>query len=221
MNFEVFTTLPLETASVDLYLRHGPAGSPVARNNFSIDPQYQPETRIKLSQRALRLHPLHQQGFPDVDVALERDRAHDAWVGMMHRGDWRGQVVLRRVNLGTREARSMWVGTWISPDRGGSACLHIGQVGRELTAWVDNLQNPVTLRYANGIKPAPLLEQYGSLSIVSEPEAGMISWGGQDSGICCAQHFFARARPGGQSMQVTGTAVGAERWLKVRGGRCR
>ena len=189
-------------------------------NYFTNDPA----AGVRLGREFLQIH-LAAGGYsPPVDVDLIR--TGEVWAGLLRRGDWSGQVRLVRGGNGG------FTGTWRRKD--GRDCLHVNDTADGLVASLDQLQDPLRIRYANGLTPQPLFETFGWFVGAERNPLGFLRFeiGGEDEGAAGGMSRTIQVRPLGplrgrrSALVLTGMRSGDGRssepdWVRIRSGTCR
>ena len=167
--------------------------------------------------------------FPETQIDLRFDRLTDSWRGQFHRGDVEREVVLERPHMGSGATSSPLVGTW-KRSTVMHNCLHIAQEeSGALVAWMDDLEAPGAMKYANGLKPPnEAVESYGTPVLVSaqtrrgilfEPDAfSAIAPPTYTGGMLSPDGNYIRIHSDGDSLTRNNQHL--EDWRRVRGSSC-
>ncbi|HEY0760082.1 MAG TPA: hypothetical protein VGD59_12590 [Acidisarcina sp.] len=230
-----------DSFSVAVYQRKGPQFDMWSSNWFSDDPTgglFWDGTHLRIQWTDTTAAPPVGGTLDDaIEVDLTYDRARGAWSGLFHRKDFNRQVRLRRPSFspegrrhaGTTLEGSPMVGTWVTTEPIGAKCLHlVQQADGALNAWVDTLQTPGLLRWANGRKPPQnTWEHYGELVRVQQLATSTISAEvGAYGGICCASTVVAKISADGRTLSgnwlpgLNQLGRPAE-WKRIVGSSCR
>ncbi len=216
----------LDHAAVQVYAQGGPSPTLGDGNWFRDDSE-----GVKWSGDHLKISaPAKPKlSFPETQIDLQFDRLTGSWAGLFHRGDINREVVLQRPHVGGERIPSPLVGTWKRSTTMHN-CLHIAQDERgALVAWMDDLEVPGAMRYADGLRPPnKTVESYGTPVLVSaqnqrgilfEPDAfSAIALPTYTGGTLSPDGRYIRMHSGGNSL--TKNIQHLDDWKRVRGGSC-
>lgn len=186
----------LDTFEVGVYRRVGPEVAPFGFNFYVVDEK----EGGSWDGQHLAIHADARSDLPKINIELTWHEKSHTWTGRFERGEFSGQVTLKRPESATVNAL---VGTWFTSGEQGSNCVHIAQqTDGALTAWSDDIQILGRVIYANGLQPpSQTLEGFGEIAKVKffppdriAIELGALPW------LCCSQPFAAKITANGKKL---------------------
>lgn len=133
------------------------------------------EARVTFQDGRMRLHYVSTwKGAPSVDLDLTK--TGDTWIGRLHRGEFDGDVTLRRPAADGTGRQDPVVGLWVDGSSGNGTCLHVAESAPG-----------IFLGWSDSINPGHTVSSYGELMKVKRLEDGRYSFElGAYAGLCCS-----------------------------------